>query len=55
MKDSGEVDTVRPPAAIANAVHDALAPPGVEINVMPLTLPQVLAATSLAYSLVRGP
>jgi hypothetical protein len=44
-----------PTAAIANAVHDALAPLGIEINVTPLTLPPVLAATSLACSFVRGP
>jgi hypothetical protein len=44
-----------PTAVIANAVHDAPAPLGIEINVMPLTLPPVLAATSLACSLVRGP
>ena len=44
-----------PTAAIANAVHDAPAPLGIEINVTPLTLPPVLAATSLACSLVRGP
>jgi hypothetical protein len=42
-----------PTAVIANAVHDAPAPLGIEINVTPLTL--VLAATSLACSLVRGP
>jgi hypothetical protein len=42
-------------AAITNAVHDAPAPLGIEINVTPLTLPPVLAATSLACSLVRGP
>ena len=43
-----------PTAAIANAVHDAPVPLGIEINVTPLTLPPVLAATSLACRLVRG-
>ena len=37
MKGMGEGGAVAPPAAIANAVRDALAPLGVEINETPLT------------------
>jgi carbon-monoxide dehydrogenase large subunit len=44
MKGMGEGGAVAPPAAIANAVRDALAPLGVEINETPLTPQRVLAA-----------
>jgi carbon-monoxide dehydrogenase large subunit len=44
MKGMGEGGAVVPPAAIANAVRDALAPLGVEINQTPLTPERVLAA-----------
>ena len=44
MKGMGEGGAVAPPAAIANAVRDALAPLGVEINETPLTAERVLAA-----------
>jgi carbon-monoxide dehydrogenase large subunit len=37
FKGAGEGGTIGAPAAIANAVADALAPLGVEINEMPLT------------------
>jgi carbon-monoxide dehydrogenase large subunit len=44
MKGMGEGGAVAPPAAIANAVRDALAPLGVEINETPLTPQRMLAA-----------
>ncbi len=44
MKGMGEGGAVIPPAAIANAVRDALAPLGVEINETPMTPQRVLAA-----------
>jgi len=44
MKGMGEGGAVAPPAAIANAVRDALAPLGVEVNETPLTPQRVLAA-----------
>jgi carbon-monoxide dehydrogenase large subunit len=43
MKGMGEGGAVAPPAAIANAVRDALAPLGAEPNETPLTPPRVLA------------
>ena len=48
MKGMGEGGAVAPPAAIANAVRDALAPMGVEINETPLTAQRVLAAIKRA-------
>ncbi|HEX3952327.1 MAG TPA: xanthine dehydrogenase family protein molybdopterin-binding subunit [Stellaceae bacterium] len=44
VKGMGEGGAVAPPAAIANAVRDALAAIGAEINETPLTPPRVLAA-----------
>jgi carbon-monoxide dehydrogenase large subunit len=44
MKGMGEGGAVIPPAAIANAVRDALAPVGVEINETPLTPERVMSA-----------
>jgi aerobic carbon-monoxide dehydrogenase large subunit len=44
MKGMGEGGAVAPPAAIANAVRDALASLGAEINETPLTSERVLAA-----------
>ena len=44
MKGMGEGGAVAPPAAIANAVRDALAPLGAEVNETPLTPMRVLAA-----------
>jgi aerobic carbon-monoxide dehydrogenase large subunit len=40
----GEGGAVAPPAAIANAVRDALASIGAEVNETPLTPRRVLAA-----------
>jgi aerobic carbon-monoxide dehydrogenase large subunit len=44
MKGMGEGGAVAPPAAIANAVRDALAAIGAEVNETPITAPRVLAA-----------
>src|SRR5881394_536753 len=48
MKGMGEGGAVAPPAAIANAVHDALAATGAEVNETPLTPARVLAAIGRA-------
>ena len=50
LRGLGEAGTVAPPAAIANAVEDALADTGVEINRIPLTvarLHEMLTAVGL--------
>ena len=44
QKGIGEGGAIGPPAAIANAVNDALAPLGVEITELPITPRRVLAA-----------
>jgi carbon-monoxide dehydrogenase large subunit len=44
MKGMGEGGAVAPPAAIANAVRDALGALGAEVNETPITAPRVLAA-----------
>ncbi len=51
MKGMGEGGAVAPPAAIANAVRDALAATGAEVNETPITSQRVLAAIRKA----RGP
>jgi carbon-monoxide dehydrogenase large subunit len=48
MKGMGEGGAIAPPAAIANAVRDALAPLGVELNETPITPRRVLAAIRAA-------
>ena len=48
MKGMGEGGAVAPPAAIANAVRDALAALGAELNETPLTPARVLAAIQRA-------
>jgi aerobic carbon-monoxide dehydrogenase large subunit len=48
VKGMGEGGAIAPPAAIANAVRDALAPLGAEVNETPLTPCRVLAAIQLA-------
>ena len=48
QKGIGESGAIGPPAAIANAVNDALAPLGVEINQIPITPSRVLKALSSA-------
>jgi carbon-monoxide dehydrogenase large subunit len=48
MKGMGEGGAVAPPAAIANAVRDALATLGAEVNETPLTPARVMAAMAKA-------
>jgi aerobic carbon-monoxide dehydrogenase large subunit len=48
MKGMGEGGAVAPPAAIANAVRDALAAIGAEVNETPITPRRVLAAIAAA-------
>ena len=50
MKGMGEGGAVAPPAAIANAVRDALAAIGAEVNETPITAARVLAAIRRAQS-----
>jgi aerobic carbon-monoxide dehydrogenase large subunit len=50
MKGMGEGGAVAPPAAIANAVRDALAALGAEVNETPLTSQRVLAAIQAAHA-----
>jgi carbon-monoxide dehydrogenase large subunit len=52
MKGMGEGGAVAPPAAIANAVRDALASIGAEVNETPLTPRRVLAAIRQAHEAV---
>jgi len=49
MKGMGEGGAVAPPAAIANAVRDALAALGAEVNETPLTSERVLAAIKAVH------
>jgi carbon-monoxide dehydrogenase large subunit len=44
QKGIGEGGAIGPPAAIANAVNDALAPFGVEITELPITPQRILTA-----------
>ena len=48
MKGMGEGGAVAPPAAIANAVRDALSAMGAEVNETPITPRRVLAAIKKA-------
>ena len=48
MKGIGEGGAISPPAAIANAINDALAPIGVEIMESPMSPQRVLAAIQAA-------
>lgn len=58
MKGMGEGGAVAPPAAIANAVRDALAaigaPQGAEVNETPLTPARVLAAIQKAKAAAQA-
>ena len=54
MKGMGEGGAVAPPAAIANAVRDALASIGAEVNETPITPRRVLAAIRKAQTGRRG-
>jgi len=53
VKGMGEGGAIAPPAAIANAVRDALAPLGAEVNETPLTPRRVLAAIQQAQAAGR--
>ncbi len=48
VKGIGEGGAIAPPAAIANAVNDALRPLGVEITETPITPRRLLAAIAKA-------
>lgn len=48
QKGIGESGAIGPPAAIANAVNDALAPLGAEVTEIPLTPERILAAIARA-------
>jgi len=48
QKGIGEGGAIGPPAAIANAVNDALAPLGVELTELPITPKRILAALAAA-------
>jgi aerobic carbon-monoxide dehydrogenase large subunit len=54
MKGMGEGGAVAPPAAIANAVRDALASIGAEVNETPLTPARVLAAIQRAKEAAKS-
>jgi aerobic carbon-monoxide dehydrogenase large subunit len=53
MKGMGEGGAVAPPAAIANAVRDALAATGAELNETPMTPRRVMAAIGKARAAKR--
>jgi carbon-monoxide dehydrogenase large subunit len=55
VKGVGEAGTVAPPAAIANAVIDALAPLKVQLNALPLSPASVAAAIAEARGAVLPP
>jgi carbon-monoxide dehydrogenase large subunit len=44
VKGIGEGGAIAPPAAIANAINDALRPLGAELLVLPITPPRILQA-----------
>jgi carbon-monoxide dehydrogenase large subunit len=48
VKGVGEGGAVAPPAAIANAIADALAPFGAEFNTTPIKPEQIVAAVRAA-------
>ena len=54
VKGMGEGGAIAPPAAIANAVRDALVSLGAEVNETPLTPRRVLAAIRQAQAKTRG-
>ena len=54
MKGMGEGGAVAPPAAIANAVRDALAAIGAEVNETPITPRRVMAAIKAARDAGTG-
>jgi len=50
IKGIGEGGAIAPPAAVANAINDALAPLGVEITASPITPHRIMAAIAAAGS-----
>jgi carbon-monoxide dehydrogenase large subunit len=54
MKGMGEGGAVTPPAAIVNAVRDALAGIGAEVNETPITPRRVMAAIKAARGAATG-
>ena len=54
IKGMGEGGAIAPPAAIANAVADALAPLGARINEIPLTPERVLECIERARIRLRA-
>ena len=54
MKGMGEGGAISPPAAIANAIRDALRPLGAEINETPMTPQRVRAAVERALAARKG-
>jgi carbon-monoxide dehydrogenase large subunit len=48
QKGIGEGGAIAPPAAIANAINDALAPLGVEVDTLPMTPARILTKLSAA-------
>jgi carbon-monoxide dehydrogenase large subunit len=54
MKGMGEGGAISPPAAIANAIRDALAPLGAEVNETPATPARVFAALAEARGRKTG-
>jgi len=55
MKGMGEGGAVAPPAAIANAVRDALSAIGAEVNETPITPRRILTAISRAQAAPTKP
>ena len=55
IKGMGEGGAIAPPAAIANAVADALSPLGVQVNEIPLTPERVLACIERARNATGAP
>ena len=54
VKGVGEGGAVAPPAAIANAIADALAPFGAEFNATPIKPEQIVAAVRSAPPAAAG-
>ena len=54
VKGIGEGGAIAPPAAIANAINDALHPLGVEVSESPMTPPRLLAAIRRAWDRVSA-
>jgi carbon-monoxide dehydrogenase large subunit len=50
IKGLGEGGAIAPPAAIANAINDALAPLGVVVTETPITPRRLLAALAAAHA-----